>query len=300
MIKKAYSYPAHIGAALGAGIGAFSMRSPFKHNRAKGTPDNAKNWEPISKKRHALRILKGTAVGALGGGLIGFGAHRLHLDEVADHVKDAKFWKSNASFWRKATDKAEEETQAAHASARRAWDSANDAWSARRSTWNDPFSGSGHKSTGSAGHSTSTGSSRSTGKKDYDWGTPYGSSARSSGAGSSGAGAGSSGKKDYDYGSGSAGSAGKGKSRWSDSFHADDVGEMPDWLKGVKTKAEAKSRFRDQAKKHHPDAGGDEEAMKKINAEWARAKGHHGFPKTASVYNGFADELFNIYWSRMR
>jgi hypothetical protein len=74
---------------------------------------------------------------------------------------------------------------------------------------------------------------------------------------------------------------------------------MPEWLKGVKSKAEAKAKFRDLARQHHPDRGGNVEKMKKINAEWEAAQAHHEFPKTASV-SAFVDELFEIYWANMQ
>lgn len=67
---------------------------------------------------------------------------------------------------------------------------------------------------------------------------------------------------------------------------------MPDWLHGVKTQAEAKSRFRAEARKHHPDAGGSTARMQEINAQWAKAQKHPGFPKVAMA--AFSDELFEI------
>lgn len=88
--------------------------------------------------------------------------------------------------------------------------------------------------------------------------------------------------------SGSHGSAGEARSA-----RTKDVG-TPEWLKGVKTKAEAKTKFREQAKIHHPDRGGSEEKMKKVNSEWNSFQKHR-FNKLSHVLSGFIDELREIY-----
>lgn len=68
----------------------------------------------------------------------------------------------------------------------------------------------------------------------------------------------------------------------------------PAWLKGVKTKTDAKVKFREQAKIHHPDRGGSEERMKQINSEWD-AYQKHGFNKLSFVMPSFFSELREIY-----
>lgn len=64
----------------------------------------------------------------------------------------------------------------------------------------------------------------------------------------------------------------------------------PDWLKGAKTKAEGRKLYHAQARKLHPDLGGSEEAIKKLNNDWAK---HERMFKTAML-NAFADELEKI------
>jgi len=78
--------------------------------------------------------------------------------------------------------------------------------------------------------------------------------------------------------------------------------EVPSWLKGVKTKADAKAAFRSQAMRHHPDRGGSLEKMKEVNVAWeAFARSPH-FEKLSAA---FFDELRkmasvrNIVLSRM-
>lgn len=94
--------------------------------------------------------------------------------------------------------------------------------------------------------------------------------------------------KDYDFGFG-----GRSSSREAPPIKTKDIG-TPDWLKGVKTKGEAKSKFRQQAGQHHPDRGGDENKMKKVNAEWDSFQKHH-FHKLSFVLPGFLDELGKIH-----
>lgn len=57
----------------------------------------------------------------------------------------------------------------------------------------------------------------------------------------------------------------------------------PKWAKGAKTKAEAKKRYRAEAKKHHPDIGGDPETMKKVNTEWEAFENSSHFDKLAHL-----------------
>jgi hypothetical protein len=75
---------------------------------------------------------------------------------------------------------------------------------------------------------------------------------------------------------------------------------MPDWLKGVKTKAEAKKKYHDIARQHHPDmknAGGDPEILMARSREYGDAQKHPDFPKVA-MFNAFGDELFAIMRSK--
>lgn len=68
---------------------------------------------------------------------------------------------------------------------------------------------------------------------------------------------------------------------------------IPSWLKGVKTKAEAKSAYRAEARKHHPDLGGNAEKFKKIQSDWEGFEKQH-FDKLSHVLQGFFSELFTI------
>ena len=81
-------------------------------------------------------------------------------------------------------------------------------------------------------------------------------------------------------------SAGGGPSTYAPrgSMHPKDV----DWLKGVKTKADAKARYRAASRKFHPDFAKDpvdraarEEAMKKINHAWDSVQNHPAYTKMA-------------------
>lgn len=50
-----------------------------------------------------------------------------------------------------------------------------------------------------------------------------------------------------------------------------------DWFYGLATVEEIKARYKELARKHHPDLGGCLETMKAINAEYhQRLKGQHG------------------------
>lgn len=53
-------------------------------------------------------------------------------------------------------------------------------------------------------------------------------------------------------------------------------------INSVKTKAEAKAIFKQQALKHHPDRGGSTEKMKEVNEAWDNVKNHDWFKKLAS------------------
>lgn len=78
------------------------------------------------------------------------------------------------------------------------------------------------------------------------------------------------------------------------SSHASARASVPEWLSGVTTKVEAKSRFRAQARKHHPDLGGSAERMKAVNGEWADFEKHH-FDKLAYLrFRSFVDESLKI------
>jgi hypothetical protein len=65
----------------------------------------------------------------------------------------------------------------------------------------------------------------------------------------------------------------------------------PTWVGSPKTKAEAKSAYRREVKKNHPDLGGREEKMKNINSEWDRYEKSDHFNKLAFA---FFDELEKI------
>ncbi len=64
----------------------------------------------------------------------------------------------------------------------------------------------------------------------------------------------------------------------------------PEWLQGAQTRAEGRKRFHQQARKYHPDLGGDPEVFKRISAEWEAHEPHF---KQAMI-NAFADELVKI------
>lgn len=62
------------------------------------------------------------------------------------------------------------------------------------------------------------------------------------------------------------------------------------WLHGVQSQAEAKQRFRGEARKNHPDVGGSTEAMKNINTQWAAAQDHPEFRNMkAAFFAGFKE-----------
>lgn len=64
----------------------------------------------------------------------------------------------------------------------------------------------------------------------------------------------------------------------------------PDWLKNAKTKAEAKAAFREQAKKTHPDHGGNADSFRNMQKEWEQ---HEPTFKVAMLA-AFQDELEKI------
>lgn len=57
-------------------------------------------------------------------------------------------------------------------------------------------------------------------------------------------------------------------------------------LGDVKTKAEAKKKFRQAAMKHHPDRGGSHEAMQKVNDAWEAFQNSSDFKKLAKKLLG--------------
>lgn len=67
---------------------------------------------------------------------------------------------------------------------------------------------------------------------------------------------------------------------------------VPSWLHGAKSKTHAKSIYRDLARKHHPDLGGNAEKMKAVNQQWEKFEKSRAFKKLSS--DAFFDELFKI------
>lgn len=66
---------------------------------------------------------------------------------------------------------------------------------------------------------------------------------------------------------------------------------LPDWLKGAKTKAEARRAYFAQARKVHPDLhGGSDTPIKNLNTDWEAHEPHF---KTAML-TAFAEELEKI------
>jgi hypothetical protein len=59
--------------------------------------------------------------------------------------------------------------------------------------------------------------------------------------------------------------------------------ELPPFLKGVTSKAEAKRRYYQAAREAHPDQGGSDEAFRSLSEQWERAQNSPNFPKTAAV-----------------
>ena len=68
----------------------------------------------------------------------------------------------------------------------------------------------------------------------------------------------------------------------------------PDWLKDVKTKADAKKKYREQAAKHHPDRGGNTKDMQDINNAWEAFKRSSDFNKLGMRLPSFFQELLEI------
>lgn len=86
---------------------------------------------------------------------------------------------------------------------------------------------------------------------------------------------------------------GRSSSGEAPSAHVRDTG-IPSWLRGVTTKAEAKRRYRDKVRIHHPDKPtGNTRTMQDINAEWDSFSKHH-FDKLGSAYRAFLEELIEI------
>lgn len=65
---------------------------------------------------------------------------------------------------------------------------------------------------------------------------------------------------------------------------------VPEWLKGVKTKTDAKKAYHAQASQHHPDKGGNAEKFKEVAGDWEHYKKHH-FDKLSHFLPGFFNEL---------
>lgn len=69
----------------------------------------------------------------------------------------------------------------------------------------------------------------------------------------------------------------------------------PKWAKGVKTKADAKKRYKQEARKKHPDIGGTTKDFQNLQNEWAAYRSSAGFSKMSSIkYLAFVDELQKI------
>jgi len=66
---------------------------------------------------------------------------------------------------------------------------------------------------------------------------------------------------------------------------------VPDWLKGAKTKKDAKSAWRTQARQHHPDTGGNAETFKRVSKEWDDFEKHHFSKLSAAMINALLEEL---------
>lgn len=66
--------------------------------------------------------------------------------------------------------------------------------------------------------------------------------------------------------------------------------QVPSWLKKTKTRAEGRRAYHAQARKHHPDLGGDPAKFRAVQKEWEM---HEPTYKTAMI-NAFADELEKI------
>lgn len=90
-------------------------------------------------------------------------------------------------------------------------------------------------------------------------------------------------------------SSGSSGGSWGGGFSSNgsNVEEAKKFLNmgGVKTKAEAKKLFREAAKKNHPDMGGSEEMMKKVNDHWDTIQNSEFFDKLAFL-KGFEKKAF--------
>jgi hypothetical protein len=71
--------------------------------------------------------------------------------------------------------------------------------------------------------------------------------------------------------------------------------QAPQWASGAKSKGEAKSLYRTQALKSHPDRGGNVASFQNLNAEWDKFQKSPQFNKLSSAtLSAFADELKKI------
>jgi len=67
--------------------------------------------------------------------------------------------------------------------------------------------------------------------------------------------------------------------------HSQPMDQHAPWMSGVTTKAEAKAKFRQQARANHPDVGGSTAKMQEINQQWETVQGHPDFQKLAFYFD---------------
>ncbi len=235
-MKKVAWIPQVYGGMVGAGIGALSsaLAAPYstkQHLDGDKTVLDLK-WKKMNAGELGKRTLKRALIGGLAGAAVGHGGAKLvnKFEGLSDDVY--KFRRAaNSSKWE------------AHYAKRTSdhyknmYDSAADQSDSWRKKYYDASMGGSNKSSYKPPHSESS----------YNK-PPPSDSYRS---------------RSYDP----PGSGGGGKNWWSGAEKSEQ--EMPDWLKGAKTKADAKDRYRKAARAHHPDVGGSEEKMKKINTDWS-------------------------------
>lgn len=65
---------------------------------------------------------------------------------------------------------------------------------------------------------------------------------------------------------------------------------VPGWLRKAKTRAEAKSLYKAEARKHHPDLGGDPAKFRKLVKEWEMNEPNY----KSAMLHAFADEIEKI------
>lgn len=64
--------------------------------------------------------------------------------------------------------------------------------------------------------------------------------------------------------------------------------DIAPFMKGVKTKAEAKSAYRAASRAAHPDMGGSTKGMQDLNAAWEKIQNHPEFSKLGHVNKAYA------------